>query len=77
MHICGRSTLKGCGFTGQVVGVHGLNPSGSCLVAQKLITSLPRPFPASSPTDLQRFAIATGARTHAIFTALHRVVLSL
>ncbi|KAK9916416.1 hypothetical protein WJX75_002324 [Coccomyxa subellipsoidea] len=48
-------------FPGQVVGVLGLNPSGSCLVAQRLITSLPRPFPTSTPDDLQRFAIATGA----------------
>ena len=45
---------------GQVVGVHGLNPAGNCLVANQLITSLPRPFPTSTPDDLQRFTIATG-----------------
>ena len=41
--------------------MHGLNPSGGCLIAKRVVASLPRPMPASSPVDLQRFAAATGA----------------
>ncbi len=44
----------------QVLGVHGLNPSGACLIARRIIPSLPRPMPASNLADLGRYAAATG-----------------
>ena len=45
----------------QVLGVHGLNPSGGYLIARRIVSSLPRPMPASSLKDLGRYAAATGA----------------
>ena len=48
-----------CGL--QVIGVTGVNPSGSCLLASQLHMGTPLPLPATPPEHSARLARRTGA----------------
>eukprot|EP00899_Mesostigma_viride_P001951 jgi/Mesvir1/11757/Mv00127-RA.1 len=53
-----RDVLQYSVFPGQIVGVTGCNPSGHCLVAQKVYCSLPPPPPTRPPRSLSGHAAA-------------------
>lgn len=44
----------------QVVIVYGVNPTGACIIAQQVFTSLPKSMPQSGIDQLQQYAQATG-----------------
>ena len=48
-------------FPGQVLAVEGVNPSGHCLVANRLLYGLPRPMPLSRPSELGDAVRRTGS----------------
>lgn len=54
----------------QIVVVHGANPAGACVVAQKVYTSLPKAMVQSGLDQLQQSAQATGMHASAELLAM-------
>ena len=52
----------------QIVVVHGANPAGACVVAQKVYTSLPKAMLQSGLDQLQQSAQATGMHVSELIT---------
>jgi DNA polymerase alpha subunit B len=72
IHMDLRSLPQFALFPGQVVACHGVNASGTRLVAQDLVAGVPRPLPRTEPSRLMEFqhsTVGAGGRALSILVA--------